>query len=440
MIVVLVIAQYANTANHDYAWDDAIVLTENTRVQKGLSDIPELFENIKTSETQNRYGYRPISLLSFATDVQLFGMNPKAAHRMSIAMYALLCMAIFAFLNIFFPSQGWRNFLITALFVVHPLHTEVVANIKSRDEILAMLFGILGLIAFYKSYKKDNVFFYLLSAVALSLSFLSKESGVVFVGVAVLIPWFYSEGGLRKFSWGTAALAIMAGMVLLGIRAYVYSDWFFQSDDAVLATKGLFHQDGFVGNPLVDYSLSDRIGMAVYLVPFFIAKIFWSYPLLHDYSFNHLEVVTWTDWQVWIAIPFCAVLFGLTIWGLAKRKTYGFGLAFFFITSSVYLHLVQTAPDIFAERFLFAPSLGILICLLSLYQFVAKQRYINLALGLLLIPAFGYTFQRNAVWENNETLIKTDIEKLPNCARANYNVALMLHGEYYEAGGVEQSI
>ncbi|MFT7153081.1 MAG: hypothetical protein ACI9Z7_000122, partial [Alteromonas macleodii] len=74
VIFLLAVVQYSNTANHDYAWDDAIVITENTRVQKGLANIPELFENIKSERTENRYGYRPISLLSFATDVELFGL------------------------------------------------------------------------------------------------------------------------------------------------------------------------------------------------------------------------------------------------------------------------------------------------------------------------------------------------------------------------------
>ena len=72
LIFIVAIAQYTNTRDHDFAWDDAIVITENSRVQKGWSDIPELFENIKTSKIENRYGYRPISLLSFATDIEFF--------------------------------------------------------------------------------------------------------------------------------------------------------------------------------------------------------------------------------------------------------------------------------------------------------------------------------------------------------------------------------
>ncbi|MCB0754303.1 MAG: hypothetical protein KDB98_01835, partial [Flavobacteriales bacterium] len=151
-ILFLAVIQYSNTANHDYAWDDAIVITQNTRVQKGLSNIPELFENIKSEKTENRYGYRPIALLSFATDVEFFGLDPKASHRVNILLYGLLCALIFFFVNSLFSVAGsnWAVWAVTALFVVHPLHTEVVANIKSRDEILAMLFGLGALLSVRK--------------------------------------------------------------------------------------------------------------------------------------------------------------------------------------------------------------------------------------------------------------------------------------------------
>ena len=54
LVFAVALIQYANTAEHGYAWDDAIVLTENSRVQKGLTDIPELFANIKTHKIENR--------------------------------------------------------------------------------------------------------------------------------------------------------------------------------------------------------------------------------------------------------------------------------------------------------------------------------------------------------------------------------------------------
>ena len=90
IICVAALFQYGNTFEHDYAWDDAIVVTLNDRVQDGLSSPSEFFRNIKSNEIQHRYGYRPISLLSFALDVELSEMTPKTAHVMNVLYYATI--------------------------------------------------------------------------------------------------------------------------------------------------------------------------------------------------------------------------------------------------------------------------------------------------------------------------------------------------------------
>ena len=147
IISILALFQYGNTFEHDYAWDDAIVITNNDRVQQGLSDPSSFFRNIKGDELQYRYGYRPITLLSFALDIELSEMTPKTGHVMNVLYYALLCCLIFYFLRRMFPEKSELfAMIVVGLFLIHPVHTEVVANIKSRDEILAMLFGIASLI------------------------------------------------------------------------------------------------------------------------------------------------------------------------------------------------------------------------------------------------------------------------------------------------------
>ncbi|MDC0304048.1 tetratricopeptide repeat protein [Flavobacteriales bacterium] len=433
LVFLLAVSLYSNTSTHDYAWDDAIVLVENDRVQKGLSNIPELFENIKSTETEHRYGYRPIALLSFAADVHFFGMNPKAAHKVNIILYGILCIIVLFFLNTFFPGNRWRNFFIAALFVVHPLHTEVVGNIKSRDEILAMIFGLTGLLYYGRAYLNKTPVFYGLSMICMILAFHSKESAVTFCGISFILPWYLgAEKKLKaKLVAGLPAVAFVA--TILAIRFYVYSEYFFQSTDFELTAKGLFHQDGFVGNPLVDYGWMDKLGMAFYLVPFFIYKFLWPHPLVHDYSFNQLDVFTWADWQVWLALPFSFAIVVLGIYGLIKGKSYGFGILFFLISASVYLHVIQPAPDIFGERFMFVPSLGLCIMFITLFEFKLDKRWLMVAAGLLLIPQMVYTYQRNEAWKNNETLLLTDLVNQPNCVRANYNYGLMLHGELYNA-------
>lgn len=435
VLFLLAIIQYSNTLEHEYAWDDAIVITQNSRVQKGLSDIPELFENIKSEKTENRYGYRPIALLSFATDIELFGMDPEAGHRTNILLYALLCVLIFYFLSTLFPEgSDWAVFAVTVLFIVHPLHTEVVANIKSRDEILALIFAIGGLLSLRKGLVSNNVVFLLLTVVLFLLSFVSKESGITFCGVALVLPVYSGFSG--NTNWKTlikgGALALGALAILLLVRQYVYSEKFFQTNDWDLIYKGVFIQDGFVGNPLWDAALPQKLATAFYLLWYGVYRFFVPMPLLHDYSYNMFAVRNWSDVEVYFALAFVLVMVFLTVHGLIRRKPHGFGLSLYFITNSIYLHLAHVGPDIFAERYLFVPSLGLCIALLSLFpQPKSILKYSPLVILLLAIPLFGFSWQRNRAWKNNVTLLRTDLKLLGNCARTNYNYAIYLHNIYY---------
>jgi len=432
-VFVIALAQYANTYNHDYAWDDAIVLTENSRVQKGLSNVPELFENIKSTKVENRYGYRPISLLSFATDVEFFGLNPMYGHIHNIILYALLCVLVLLFLQKIFPDNKWRNLLIALLFVVHPLHTEVVANIKSRDEILSMFFGLAGLLLYARGLSSKNLLFYLLACWALVFSFLSKENGVIYCFVAALLPWFINPtfGWKQRVKSFLPAIAILG--VMLGIRVYVYSDFFFQNMDQVLTEKGIYHYEGFIGNPLFEVdSMLERAANVFYLIFLYLQKFFYPIPLLHDYSYNYLPLIDWTHGMAWLSLAVTLALLFFAWRGFRKPTMSGFGLLLFFASISIYLHVVQLAPDIFAERFMFVPSLGLSMALMSTLFSIKKLKLpASILVGLALVVFFTITLQRNRVWKTSEALLQADIAELKNCARTNYNFALLLHGKYY---------
>ena len=148
VIFVMAFIQFSNTIGHDFAWDDKIVIQENDRVQKGFSGIPELTKKYSSELRKDQYGYRPLTLISFAIDYELSSGQPKLFHFMNVLYFALLCLVLFRVLKrLFYRYSPLLPFLITALFVVHPIHVEVVANIKSRDEILALLFCLLSLLS-----------------------------------------------------------------------------------------------------------------------------------------------------------------------------------------------------------------------------------------------------------------------------------------------------
>ena len=155
VLLLLPIVLYAAALSFGYALDDKLVLSENQYVQKGSKGIRDIFGNEsltgflgKDYDMAVGARYRPLSLATFAVEHQIFGVKPGMSHFINILLYALTALLIYRLLSMFAPGNPERKwylsvpFIAALLFALHPIHTEVVANIKGRDEILALLLAL----------------------------------------------------------------------------------------------------------------------------------------------------------------------------------------------------------------------------------------------------------------------------------------------------------
>lgn len=132
---------YANTIGNGYNMDDELVTRKHKFTSKGIEAIPEIFTNPYYSDAMGySYEYRPMVLVSFAIEHQIFGDSPKTSHFINVLLYVITVLVLFKLLRKLLQAYSyWYSVLIVLLFIVHPLHTEVIASIKNRDEILAFL-------------------------------------------------------------------------------------------------------------------------------------------------------------------------------------------------------------------------------------------------------------------------------------------------------------
>ena len=140
---------YGNTISHDFVLDDDVVFRYNRYVQSGLKGVPDILSHgfLHGFNARNDQSYRPVVLVVFAVEHALFGNNPNALHFLNIMYYGLLCCLLYYLLNLLMPQKNeWLLLFIVLLYLTHPIHTEVVANIKGRDEILHAIFLVLSLI------------------------------------------------------------------------------------------------------------------------------------------------------------------------------------------------------------------------------------------------------------------------------------------------------
>jgi hypothetical protein len=158
VLAAVCFALYANTLKNGFALDDVMVFKENKIVAKGLSGIAELLS------TPHMRGYlvipndlyRPLSLVMFAIEYQFFGASPFIGHLVNILLFAGCVIMLFLFLNNFFNGKKTAIAFIGAfVFALHPIHTEVVANMKSSDELFCFFFAFLSLNIFM-SYMRDG--------------------------------------------------------------------------------------------------------------------------------------------------------------------------------------------------------------------------------------------------------------------------------------------
>lgn len=187
IILLVAFGLYANTLTHDYNFDDEFVVL-NPQVQQGFDGIIEIFSSRYFSSEDQTYGYRPIAKSTFAIEYTIFNQNASVSHFINVLLYAFTGMFMFYFLVKHFQYfSAFAAIIIVLLFIAHPLHTEVVSSLKNREEILSFLFGLAGVHGVLTFINKSKFWWLLAAFLMFVLSILSKESGVLFLGLGLLL-------------------------------------------------------------------------------------------------------------------------------------------------------------------------------------------------------------------------------------------------------------
>jgi Flp pilus assembly protein TadD len=424
ILAVLAFLLYSGTLSHEYAQDDDIYTRKNTYVQQGISSFPKLFSqgSLVGFDGTNVADYRPLVLVTFAIEKSLFGNSPKAGHFINILLYISCSLVLFSLCRKMFRNHPiYLSFFITLLFVAHPLHTEVVANIKSRDELLCFLFGVMSLnygISYALNQKSKLL---VMSAIGFFAALLCKENGFTYLGVLPLILYFFTEQSLKKIAQITIVFLLIAG-INLAIRAAVL-DSLFLNKQLVLMDNSLMAASNY----------SERLATTFTMLLKAISLLFVPLNLSFDYSYNQFPVVGWTDVSVLLSVVIHLGLTIVAISGLKRKSLFSFAILFYLISYSLTANVLYLIGSSFAERFLFAPSFAFCVALpflvAMIFKIDLKNTLSNTAFKLVVIVSgvvilFGFkTVSRAKVWKNNHTLFESGIESAPNSARVHYAYA-----------------
>jgi protein O-mannosyl-transferase len=434
LLSVLAIGLYLSTVRFDYALDDTMVIVENKFTQRGFDGIGDIF---KYESFRGYFGeqknllegdrYRPLSIATFAAEVSLFGKGNKAmGHFVNILLYVLTAVLLFRVLLFMFPKGRELKFALlpavaTALFIAHPLHVEVVANIKGRDEILAFL-GELGTLYFTFKYLNDNAPKYLIASfAAFFVGIFSKESAITFLAIVPLTAHFFTKASFSQKLMVT--LPVVAGTfvyLLMRINAIGY----------LLDGKEV---TDLMNNPFYGMSFGDRLATIFYTLLLYLKLHIFPHPLTHDYYPFHIPKMSWTDWQALLSLVLHAGLVAVILRGWKNRTVWAYVGAFYLVTLSIVSNLVVSVGTFMNERFVYHASLGFCIAMAYLLTEVLNKNkephknVLGLGIAALLVVGFSAkTILRVPDWKNGDTLNAASIITSPNSARANCFYAISI--------------
>lgn len=447
LILILAFGLYGVSLDFGFVLDDKIVLSENNFTKQGLKGIPELFS---TDSFQGYFGeqknilqggrYRPLSLVSFAIEYQLFGLNPLVFHLGNILVYAFSIFIAFVGLRRLFRENpanvvslfSSAAFVTALLFMIHPIHTEAVANIKGRDELLSFLFSMLGLLFGLRYYDRKSW----LSLVWCNLFFLlglfSKENTLTFLAIIPFAVLLFRKLEAARILMLVASL-FLTSLIYMAIRIKALGYLFLDNPSTDI-----------MNNPFVNLDFAEKYATIAYTLLMYIKLNFIPIELTHDYYPFHIPVMNFSDWQVWLSILIHLTMVVGVFYFWKRKPKISFALGFYLAALSIVSNIVVNVGTFMNERFAFAASLG--MCLLMALALLRLKAFssdrFNFAFPLilgLLFAAFSFkTFDRVFAWENELTLNQEAIKVSKNSARANSFTATAYFNKYKETQDREE--
>lgn len=423
---------YSNSFGGALVFDSGQAVLKDPRIRELSSANTHLIlTQFYWYNTPNGSLYRPLTTFSYLFNYAILGNGPRPAgyHWVNFAIHAVNVSLVFLLALVLLEGAA-PAFAVAALWSLHPILTESVANIVGRADLLAA-FGVLaGLLCYLRAAASSGsrrCAWLVALTLAAAIGIFSKESGIVVLAVIPLYDLAFRSSApwrLRVPGYLAAGLPVL---VYLTVRAQVLAKL-----PAVVTPV--------TDNPLIGADFWTARLTAVKVLGRYLAVLVWPGSLSCDYSYNQIPLFSRhfnaEDWKTILAL---ALLIGIAATGMVcyrRARPVFFFIFFFFVTLAPTANLVILIGAIMAERFLYLPSIGFIGCLVWLV--LAARRHVGqpilaaarfgapAALGLMGIAFCARTLARNTDWQNAQSLWTSAVETSPASFKTHGNLADVL--------------
>jgi len=423
LIVVIFVAFWGLLSSAFVNYDDNVYVTENTRVQRGIT-----WDNARWAFTTTYFGfYYPVTWLSHMVDCQLYGLDAGKHHLTSVVIHAVNAVLLFLLL-LRMTGALWRSALVAGLFAIHPLHVESVAWIAERKDVLSTMFWLLTVLAWLGYVKKGSRGWYALALALFALGLMAKSMLVTLPLVLLLLDyWPLGRIQLGKRGWPRVPGKLLAEKAPL----------FVMSAASCVVTVVAQKSGGAVAQ-IEDFPIGQRVANAALSYVSYLKKMFWPEPLVVFYPHSHVSLLVWSVWGSLL------LLAGLTVFAirLAKRAPYLAVGWFWYLGILVpVIGLVQVGDQAKADRYTYVSLVGIFIViawgLADLCRASAAARWAaTVALSVSLAALLVVTRVQTSYWAGDKELWQHAKAETSNNHMAEDNL-----GTYYmNQGKTEEAI
>ena len=401
LIFLIGIFVYSSSLHNQFALDDYPQIVDNPDIRN--------LDLIKIFNTATFPGnlYRPVVTLSYSITYKFFNLDPLPYHAINIFLHGLISVLVLILLLKFLTKK--QAFLSALVFAVHPIHTEAVANIVGRTELLSSFFLLLTLIS-YLHYK--NIISLVLICIFYFLALCSKESSLCLLLLAPVSVYFLNYK-FKKYLKPYLVLVLVSTLYLI-LR--------YQTLNGLTGTVPIL----FLDNPLVELGFFDRALNSLYLLGQYIVILVCPFTLSADYSFNEISLFSISNLKTVLYLLVCFSFFIIALIGILKKNIYSFLAIWFFLSFIITSNLFFPIGTIFAERLAYFPSIGFIALVFIIYRKYCPGNLKIIMIPSLLLVFSSISYFQSLLWENNKTIHGSQITTSPNSAKTQLNYGLLL--------------
>ncbi len=421
-IFLVTLAVFGGTAGNGFLiLDDDAYITDNPMVRKGLTP-----EGVAWAfgDCGSMGNWHPLTWLAHMLNVDLFGLDPRGHHLVSVLLHAVNAVMVFM---VFRAMTGdlWAPALTAALFALHPLRVESVAWAAELKDILAAGFSLAALLAWIGHLRRPGWGRYALALGLFGAALMSKAMPVSLPFVLLILDW-WPLGGMKDTGWAGSARRLVLPKVP-----------FFLMSAAAGVTAYVAQGRGGGLSYLPPLAPGARLANALASCAAYLGKMVWPAGLAVLYPYP----VSGPGWAAAsLAGALLAVISLAVVVSAGRLPFLAAGWFWYLMTLAPVSGIVQVGAQAMADRYTYFPFIGLFAAVAwasssAAGRFASRRSWAVPAALAALAACAAVTVIQIGYWRDDETLYRRALSVTGDNWIMQYNLGFLKgsRGKHREA-------